>query len=154
MKFPIALEFQFDRGNYASSRQSSLSAHRRVKDKQLISNRWHARQDVHVNELAASALRVIRKCIRVYLGMQPDQFADERDSMSMSILTPAQEAREVIDTETRCHQAEILEPAFLVAMRYLPVPPTLAKCACLVQVLLIGYAHPVALWRHRATSSL
>lgn len=32
-------------------------------------------------------------------------------------LSPAEEARKVIDTETRCHQAEIKEPAFLIAMR-------------------------------------
>ncbi|KAL0051320.1 hypothetical protein WJX82_005625 [Trebouxia sp. C0006] len=33
-------------------------------------------------------------------------------------LSPAEEARKVIDTETRCHQAEIKEPAFLIAMSW------------------------------------
>lgn len=43
--------------------------------------------------------------------------AEKPDIMTSSRLTPAQEAREVIETETRCHQAPTPEPAFLIAMR-------------------------------------
>lgn len=43
--------------------------------------------------------------------------AEKPDTMTSCRLTPGQEAREVIDTETRCHQAPIPEPAFLIAMR-------------------------------------
>lgn len=69
--------------------------------------------------------------------MQTEQVADTRDNMNMSILTPAQEAREVIETETRCHQAETPEPAFLVAMRCLSALPNLRKaCAVPPEVLL------------------
>ena len=53
----------------------------------------------------------------VYPGMQNGR-AEEPDIMISSLLTPAEEAREVIETETRCHQAATPEPAFLIAMRY------------------------------------
>ncbi len=49
--------------------------------------------------------------------MHSDQSAPDGHSMITPDLSPAKEARKVIDTETRCHQAEIKEPAFLIAMR-------------------------------------
>jgi len=49
--------------------------------------------------------------------MHSDQSAPEGHSTITPDLSPAEEARKVIDTETRCHQAEIKEPAFLIAMR-------------------------------------
>ena len=59
--------------------------------------------------------------------------------MNSSKLTPAQEAREVIETETRCHQAATLEPAFLVAMRYLPDHQKLCdSCFCL-DAIIVSY---------------
>ncbi|DBA81599.1 hypothetical protein WJX77_011258 [Trebouxia sp. C0004] len=50
--------------------------------------------------------------------MHSDRSAPEGHSVITPDLSPAEEARKVIDTETRCHQAEIKEPAFLIAMSW------------------------------------
>lgn len=47
--------------------------------------------------------------------MQTD--VDELGTLDSLERTPSQEARVVIETETRCHEAATLEPAFLIAMR-------------------------------------
>lgn len=65
--------------------------------------------------------------------------AQKPDTMSSSKLTPAQEAREVIDTETRCHQAATLEPAFLVAMRYLPDLQKLCETCFSLAAIIVSY---------------
>lgn len=57
--------------------------------------------------------------------------AENPDIMSSTSLTPAQEAREVIETETRCYQATTPEPAFLIAMRSVLAPQRLVAPAWL-----------------------
>lgn len=84
---------------------------------------------------------------------------EDPDTMNSSQLTPAQEAREVIETETRCHQAATLEPAFLVAMRYLPDLQRLCEswiCLIVIMVTCLGHipqnsytAQPCASYRMR-----
>ena len=55
----------------------------------------------------------------LHTSMQSGEGAREGHDRAAAIPNPAEEARQVIETETRCHRAETKEPAFLVAMRYL-----------------------------------
>ena len=51
-------------------------------------------------------------------SMQSEERAREGHGGDTAAPNPAEEARQVIETETRCHRAETKEPAFLIAMRY------------------------------------
>ena len=72
--------------------------------------------------------------------MQPElTVAEKPDTMTPRRLTPAQEAHEVIATETRCHQAPTPEPAFLIAMRsVLGLQKLREPCACVAARTLRG----------------